>query len=194
MSSDYVLPEQLKDLHFLAGNLRWSWNAETRVLFERLDPALWSATKHNPCLLLKRIDPISLQIAAQDERFVTAVKAAADDLRNYLSADRWYQTEQAENDITIAYFSAEFAITEALPIFSGGLGVLAGDHLKSASDLGVPLVAVTLLYREGYFDQRVDKEGRQFELYDPADPRNLPISEELNENGEPLVEIGRAHV
>ena len=187
MTSDYNLPEQLKDLQFLARNLRWSWHTETRALFERLDPALWTAARHNPILLLERIDPICLQIAANDPKYVAAVEEAAADLHHYLETnDTWYATTHAQGAMQVAYFSAEFAITEALPIFSGGLGVLAGDHLKSASDLGVPLVAMTLLYREGYFNQRLDREGRQFELYDPADPKLLPITLERTANGEPL--------
>ncbi|MGQ0813004.1 MAG: alpha-glucan family phosphorylase [Gemmatimonadota bacterium] len=181
------LPHQLSELSFLARNLRWSWHAETRALFERLDPALWAAARHNPVLLLERIDPICLQIVANDDRYVSSVQQCATDLREYLTTDHtWYRTSTPNNGLQIAYFSAEFAITEALPIFSGGLGVLAGDHLKSASDLGVPLVAITLMYREGYFNQRVDREGRQHEMYDPADPRLLPLTLERDQNGEPL--------
>ena len=186
--SERTFPEPLKDLYFLAQNLRWSWHAETRALFEHLDPALWIAAGHNPILLLERLDPICLQLAADDTRFVESVKRCADDLRAYLDAkDTWYATSHPQNSMRVAYFSAEFAITEALPIFSGGLGVLAGDHLKSASDLGVPLVAVTLMYREGYFNQRIDREGRQHEQYDRADPRLLPLTLELGGDGAPIV-------
>jgi glycogen phosphorylase len=181
------LPQELSELSFLARNLRWSWHGETRALFERLDPSLWAAVRHNPVLLLERLDPICLSIAAADSRYVANVHRCAADLRTYLSTnDTWYSSVIPASTMTVAYFSAEFAITEALPIFSGGLGVLAGDHLKSASDLGVPLCAVTLMYREGYFNQRVDREGRQFEQYDPADPRLLPLTLERDESGEPL--------
>jgi starch phosphorylase len=182
------LPHELSELQFLARNLRWSWHDETRALFERLDPALWLAAGHNPVLMLERIDPVCLQSAARDAIYVAAVQQYAVDMRAYLTTDdTWYAATQPQSGMQIAYFSAEFAITEALPIFSGGLGVLAGDHLKSASDLGVPLVALTLMYREGYFNQRIDREGRQHELYDPADPRMLPLTLERKENGEPLV-------
>lgn len=186
--SEYSFPEPLKDLHFLARNLRWSWHQETRELFERLDPALWAAVRHNPVLLLERIDPVCLQIAASDTHFVESVQRCAANLRAYLSTpDTWYEQAYPANGIQVAYFSAEFAITEALPIFSGGLGVLAGDHLKSASDLGVPLVAVTLMYREGYFNQRIDQAGRQHEQYDSVDFRLLPIELEWDANGTPVI-------
>lgn len=182
------LPQEISELSFLAYNLRWSWHAESRSLFERLDPALWAATRHNPVLLLARIDPICLQIAANDSAFAETVRKCARDLRNYLDrSDTWYRQTYPANALQVAYFSAEFAIAEALPIFSGGLGVLAGDHLKSASDLGVPLVGVTLMYREGYFNQRVDRDGRQHEVYDPADPRLLPLTLERDHDGQPLV-------
>ena len=182
------LPNTLTDLSQLAHNLRWSWHNETRELFERLDPALWSAVRHNPVLMLERIDPITLQIAADDSHYNARVQRCAADLRDYLSAnDTWFATTQPHEDMQVAYFSAEFAITEALPIFSGGLGVLAGDHLKSASDLGVPLVGVTLLYREGYFNQRIDRDGRQHESYEPSDPHWLPLTLERDERGEPIV-------
>lgn len=181
------LPPQLSELPDLARNLRWSWHEATRLLFERLDPALWVAARHNPVLMLERIDPACLQRAAADETFVSAVHRCAADLRNYMTTDdTWYRNAMPNNGMTVAYFSAEFAITEALPIFSGGLGVLAGDHLKSASDLGVPLVAVTLMYREGYFNQRVDRDGRQREIYDPNDPRLLPLTLERDEQGQPV--------
>ena len=186
--SEQTLPEPIRDLRFLAYNLRWSWHADTRALFERLDPGLWNAAHHNPVLLLDRLDPIYSDIITHDPNFCADISAAAAELRNYLNTNEtWYAQTQTTTDMRVAYFSAEFAITEALPIFSGGLGVLAGDHLKSASDLGIPLVAVTLLYREGYFTQRIDEHGRQHERYDPSDPRTLPITLERDRNGEPVV-------
>ncbi|HEY0672912.1 MAG TPA: alpha-glucan family phosphorylase [Longimicrobiales bacterium] len=186
--AEKTLPAPIRDLRFLAHNLRWSWHAETRALFERLDPGLWNAAHHNPVLLLERLDPIYSDIIVHDPRFCADIAAAADELRTYLAgADTWYKRAQGSANMRVAYFSAEFAITEALPIYSGGLGVLAGDHLKSASDLGIPLVAVTLLYREGYFRQRIDEDGKQHERYDPADPRILPVTLERDELGEPIV-------
>lgn len=186
--SEQSLPAPLRDLRFLAYNLRWSWHAETRALFERLDPGLWHAAHHNPVLLLERLDPIYSDILVHDPDFCADIANAAAELRKYLgSNETWYARSQGPTDMRVAYFSAEFAITEALPIFSGGLGVLAGDHLKSASDLGIPLVAVTLLYREGYFTQRVDEQGRQHERYDPADPRLLPIELQRLADGDPII-------
>jgi starch phosphorylase len=186
--SEKTLPAPLKDLRFLAHNLRWSWHSETRALFERLDPGLWNAAQHNPVLLLERLDPIYSDIITHDPDFCAQIAETAHELRTYLTgADTWYTRSQSPADMRVAYFSAEFAITEALPIFSGGLGVLAGDHLKSASDLGIPLVAVTLMYREGYFRQRLDDHGQQHERYDVADPRLLPITLERDERGDPIV-------
>ncbi len=186
--TEKTLPPPIQDLRFLARNLRWSWHAETRALFERLDPGLWSAAHHNPVLLLERLDPIYSDIITHDPNFCADIAAAAAELRHYLASnDTWYTRSGGSANMRVAYFSAEFAITEALPIYSGGLGVLAGDHLKSASDLGVPLVAVTLLYREGYFRQRLDEHGQQHERSDPADPNVMPLTLERDEKGEPVI-------
>jgi starch phosphorylase len=186
--AEQTQPAPIKDLRFLAHNLRWSWHAQTRALFERLDPGLWNAAHHNPVLLLERLDPIYSDIITHDPNFCEEIAAATHELRGYLSStDTWYTRSQGPSNMKVAYFSAEFAITEALPIFSGGLGVLAGDHLKSASDLGIPLVAVTLMYREGYFRQRIDERGQQHERYDVADSRFLPITLERDEFGEPVI-------
>ena len=186
--SEKTLPAPISELRFLAHNLRWSWHAETRALFERLDPGLWNAAQHNPALLLDRLDPIYTEIITHDPQYCAHIAAAAAELRKYLdSTDTWYTRAGGPADLRVAYFSAEFAIAEALPIFSGGLGVLAGDHLKSASDLGIPLVAVTLMYREGYFRQRLDGQGQQHERYDHADPNLLPLTLERDAHGEPLI-------
>lgn len=188
MMSQQTLPAPIKDLRFLAYNLRWSWHAPTCGLFERLDAGLWNTAHHNPVLLLDRLDPIYTDIITHDPDFCHDIAAAANELRAYLgSSETWYARSGNPTDMRVAYFSAEFAITEALPIFSGGLGVLAGDHLKSASDLGIPLVAVTLLYREGYFRQRIDEHGKQHERYDVADSRVLPITLERDQHGEPII-------
>ena len=186
--SEKTLPAPIQDLRFLAHNLRWSWHPKTRALFERLDPGLWAAAQHNPVLLLERLDPIYSDIITHDPNFCADIADAAQELRDYLASnDTWFTRSENPQDMRIAYFSAEFAITEALPIFSGGLGVLAGDHLKSASDLGIPLVAVTLMYREGYFRQRLNEHGQQGERYDVADPRLLPITLERDGHGEPII-------
>jgi starch phosphorylase len=183
------LPPSLAALRPLAYNLRWSWNRRAGRLFERLDRPLWSASRQNPVYLLSHIDPISLEIAARDEAYIVEVQAAAEDLQRYMQREPapWYEREHGDAAMRVAYFSAEFAVTEAMPIFSGGLGVLAGDHLKSASDLGVPLVAVGLLYREGYFEQRVDRTGQQHEKNEHIDPNLLPLTLERRPDGEPFM-------
>jgi glycogen phosphorylase len=183
------LPAALADLQPLAHNLRWSWHPPARALFERIDGELWRATKHNPVRLLAEVDRARLQELAGDDMFVAALRAQAADLRRYLEADdTWYARHCGDDDdATVAYFSAEFGITECLRIFSGGLGVLAGDHLKSASDLGVPLVGVGLFYGLGYFTQQIDGEGNQRDAYVAADPRLLPLRPVPGADGAPLL-------
>lgn len=171
------LPPPLGPLVPLAYNLRWDWHAPARALFERLDPALWAATRHNPVRLLAELDSDRARAAAADGAFVAAIDAEAAALRRYLSdAETPYARRGGPADLRVAYFCAEFAITECLAIYAGGLGVLAGDHLKSASDLGIPLVGVGLFYREGYFEQEVARDGTQREVYAAADPTRLPLT------------------
>jgi glycogen phosphorylase len=183
------LPRQLAELQPLALNLRWSWHAPARALFERIDAPLWHRVGHNPIRLLAEVDPDRLAVLAADTRFVSALNATAQELRDYVEADdTWYaQRFGADAATGIAYFSAEFGITEALRIFSGGLGVLAGDHLKSASDLGVPLIGVGLFYGLGYFTQQIDADGNQRDAYAAADPRLLPLRPVLGDDGAPMV-------
>ena len=179
-----VLPPELAPLDELAHNLRWSWHAPTRDLFADIDPALWAQVHGDPVALVGALSPGRLAALAADDTFVARVRSAADDLRTYLTAPLWYQTEavaEAGGDATvlpaaIAYFSPEFGITGVLPQYSGGLGILAGDHLKSASDLGVPLVGVGLLYGAGYFKQSLTRDGWQVESYPLSDPDGLPLS------------------
>jgi starch phosphorylase len=181
------LPTALAELHPLAMNLRWSWDPPTRALFERIDPELWDRVGHNPIRLLAGACRARLEELAADEDFLAELRERAAELRAYLDADSTWYTRQhgASERKLVAYFSAEFGITECLRIFSGGLGVLAGDHLKSASDLGVPLVGVGLLYREGYFTQQVDAAGNQHDVYDTAEPRLLPLRPVLGQDGAP---------
>jgi glycogen phosphorylase len=183
-----MLPKPLERLRPLAYNLRWSWDSETQALFRRIDPSLWEATRRNPARMLQEADPARLDVLARDDAYVGEVAARAESLDKYLAAEQtWYGSHYPAERGSVAYFSAEFAIAECLPIYSGGLGVLAGDHLKSASDLGVPLVAVGLLYREGYFTQHVDAHGVQHDHYPLSDPQHLPITLETEENGTPLL-------
>ena len=182
-----ILPAPLAPLRDLAANLRWSWHAPTRELFERIDADLWARTREDPWRVLAEVPAPRLEHLAQDEAFLAAQAAVAEDLRAYLAAtDTWFAREHGDADLRIAYLSAEFGLVAGLRIYSGGLGVLAGDHLKSASDLGVPLTGIGLFYREGYFTQRVDGLGRQQDVYEPADPWNLPMTEVVDGEGSPI--------
>ncbi|GHD94937.1 glycosyltransferase family 1 protein [Streptomyces naganishii] len=171
-----VLPEQLRPLSELARNLRWSWHAETRDLFQSVDPEHWATSEGDPVRLLGSVSPARLAELAGDRRFLRRLTAASDDLHDYVTGDRWYQAQSAGLPAAIAYFSPEFGITAALPQYSGGLGILAGDHLKAASDLGVPLIGVGLLYRHGYFRQTLSRDGWQQEHYPVLDPHELPVT------------------
>jgi starch phosphorylase len=176
------LPEQLAPLGELVNNLRWSWHPETRDLFASIDPDLWESCSHDPVRLLGEVDRGRLAELAADRRFLRVLTDASDDLTEYLTADRWYQT-LIDAPKSIAYFSPEFGITEVLPQYSGGLGILAGDHLKAASDLGVPIVGVGLLYRAGYFVQSLSRDGWQLERYPGLDPHGLPLTELTDPDG-----------
>ncbi|MFE4515200.1 alpha-glucan family phosphorylase [Kitasatospora sp. NPDC056783] len=175
-----VLPEQLQPLHELALNLRWSWHPETRDLFRSVDPEVWAATGEDPVRLLGEVPAARLAALATDRRFLRRLGDLADDLREYLTGPRWYQTrheaDRAPLPAAIAYFSPEYGIAAALPQYSGGLGILAGDHLKAASDLGVPVIGVGLFYRHGYFRQSLSRDGWQQERYPLLDPDELAVS------------------
>ncbi len=171
-----VLPEELSSLEELASNLRWSWHLPTRRIFEDMSPELWASSAHDPIGLLGEIEPERLQQLAGDEAFVTRVRELSTDLHRYLSEPRWYQQAHESGPKAIGYFSPEFGIAAALPQYSGGLGILAGDHLKSASDLGVPIIGVGLFYRSGYFAQSISPDGWQQESYPVLDPDGLPLS------------------
>ncbi|RKT77384.1 starch phosphorylase [Terracoccus luteus] len=189
-----VLPARIEGLGELASNLRWSWHPPTRDLFESIDPAKWASANEDPVKLLSRLSADQLATLAADDDFVARVEAAHDDLRHYLTDERWYQTWSREQQdgghaapAAIAYFSPEFGITAVLPQYSGGLGILAGDHLKSASDLGVPIVGVGLFYKTGYFKQALSRDGWQVESYPVLDPDGLPLSLLREADGTPAV-------
>ena len=189
-----LLPAALHDLDELAHNLRWSWHAPTRDLFETIDPHLWRTVKGDPVALLGALGPERLAALAGDEDFVAQVRTASQDLRRYLSDPRWYQSVAGGGTrlpAAIAYFSPEFGITSVLPQYSGGLGILAGDHLKSASDLGAPIVGVGLLYGAGYFKQSLTRDGWQVETYPVLDPDGLPLRLVREADGTPsIVSVG----
>ncbi|MDP5226699.1 MULTISPECIES: alpha-glucan family phosphorylase [Arthrobacter] len=178
-----VLPEPIAALAPLATNLRWSWHLPTRELFASLNPELWDRSRHDPVALLGAISAEEFDALAKDEDVVARIQSAADDLERYLTEPRWYQTLTQGAPERIAYFSPEFGITEVLPQYSGGLGILAGDHLKSASDLGVPLIGVGLLYQAGYFKQSLSRDAWQQETYPVLDPDNLPLTLLREEDG-----------
>ena len=170
-----VLPEELSALDELAGNLRWSWYEPTRRVFAHVSPELWEGTGHDPVALLGAVDQERLRELAADEGFVAWAEEQRADLRAYCDQPRWYQSLEGDVPEAVGYFSPEFGIAAALPQYSGGLGILAGDHLKSASDLGVPLVGVGLFYRSGYFRQGISSDGWQQETYPVFDPDGLPL-------------------
>jgi len=170
-----VLPERIQPLARLASNLRWSWHRPTQQLFERLDPKLWRQS-HDPVALLGSFSREQLHALAADEDLVARVHEVSQDLDRYLTGSRWYQSLGADAPKSIAYFSPEYGIASVLPQYSGGLGILAGDHLKAASDLGVPLIGVGLLYAAGYFKQSLSRDGWQQETYPVLDPDGLPLS------------------
>ncbi len=206
-----VLPEPIAALGDLALNLHWSWHAHTRELFESIDRTLWQECHQDPLRLLAQLSAGQLAELAKDGHFVGRVEQAKAALEHYLDEPRWYQAwAQAQEGAdgtpgaprAIAYFSPEFGITHVLPQYSGGLGILAGDHLKSASDLGVPIIGVGLFYKTGYFKQSLNSTGWQQESYPVLDPDDLPLSLVREVDGTPaLVELRlpgsrtlRAHV
>ncbi len=182
------LPASLEPLRQLAYNLYWDWNTEIKELFRRLDRDLWETTRHNPVALLARVSQSRLQEVAADDGFLAHMERALGELNTYLHDRSWYKhqrTNRAGKEC-FAYFCAEFGLVDCLPIYSGGLGVLAGDHLKSASDLGLPLVAVGLLYQKGYFAQYLNAEGWQQERYPVNDFHNIPVQLERKADGTEL--------
>ena len=171
-----VLPDALSALEEIAGNLRWSWHEPTKELFARISPELWQEVEHDPIALLGSVEPARLAELAGDQGYVDWANHVRDELRAYIHDPRWYQSLGDSAPAAIAYFSPEFGIASSLPQYSGGLGILAGDHLKAASDLGAPLVAVGLFYRSGYFAQAITPDGWQLESYPALDPDGLPLS------------------
>ncbi|MFF5987973.1 alpha-glucan family phosphorylase [Prauserella flavalba] len=186
------VPDQLTGLTALATNLRWTWHPPTRDLFASMDDALFRRIR-DPLRMLTEIPAARLEELAADADFLARTRDAIDDLERYLTEPRWYQRRAAEDanghraPDAIAYFSMEFGVHEALPNYSGGLGVLAGDHLKAASDLGVPMIGVGPLYRAGYFRQSLSLDGWQIEHYPVIDPSGLPLEPLTEPSGEPVV-------
>ena len=160
----------------LAGNFAFSWHPSARALSDRLDPGTWERVERNPRALLAELPDDALARAADDPGFRVALEEARAEVVTELERETWWERQGHDRDFLAAYFSTEFGLDESLAIYSGGLGVLAGDHLKSSSDLGVPLVGVGLLYREGYFRQGLDESGWQVERYPTNDPARLALT------------------
>lgn len=177
------LPEQLSTLTELALNLRWTWNHALDGLWKAIDPELWERT-HNPWMILQNASQQRLDELCRDATFSQKLARAIEEHRRYLDDSGWYAQRQAASDSArIAYFSMEFGLSEAVPLYAFGLGVLAGDYLKTASDMGVPILGVGLLYQEGYFRQNIDAGGRQHEAYPYNEPTSLPIQPIIGDEG-----------
>ena len=193
MATTPLTPSELQDLvtglHRLARNLWWSWDQDAQELFHDLSPRGWQNLYHNAVAILHELSAYELRIRLQNPTLAIRVQKILANFNHYLAAQETWAGQNATQLIgkPVAYFSAEFAFHETLPIAAGGLGALAGDHAKSASDLGLPFVGVSLFYREGYFQQAFNHENWQTEYYTQLNPRNLPLEPVLNERGEPLV-------
>jgi starch phosphorylase len=176
-SRSRTLPSEFKNLSELAHNLWWSWSPESRSVFSYFDQTLWRLTHHDPMRQLQEIDPGRLEHLRQDVVFIRQYQAAMKTFHDYMEAkDDWFSTTYPQlREGLVAYFSAEFGLHRSVPLYSGGLGILAGDHLKEASDLGIPLVAVGFMYNQAYFRQAIDAEGWQEAVYDSVDQMAMPV-------------------
>jgi len=182
------IPDRLKELVRIAMNLAWTWDHEAIDLFRRLDPKqlLWERCYASPIKMLGLVSQERLVELTTDEGFLASLDRVSARLTSYLERPTWFDQAYPKHGLCVAYFCAEFGIVEGLRLYSGGLGILAGDHLKSASDLGIPLVAVGLMYRRGYFRQYLNADGWQQEQYPEADYYNLPIALERRSDGVPV--------
>src|SRR5438105_3308256 len=179
--------ELRRTLERLARNLAFSWLPPIRDVFRDLDPVDWDEADHNPIVLLAGLSDDRFERAAEDEAFGRRVREAERALEAELELPTWWDEQALGSEFLVAYFSMEFALDESLPVYSGGLGVLAGDHLKSASELGVPLVGVGRFYERGYFRQALAETGWQRERYPLNDPTRLPLTLEREPDGRPLL-------
>lgn len=182
------LPKRIEKLSEIANNLWWSWNTEFLRLFQKIDIDLWDRVSKNPIKFLKQVSQESLEKASKDLIFLREYDKVVENFENYMkSKNTWFSNKYPENkkDL-IAYFSAEYGLDETMPIYAGGLGILSGDHLKSASDLGIPLIAVGLLYKQGYFNQKINGYGQQESEYNNIDLYDLPITPVKDEKGDDL--------
>ena len=181
------LPERLAPLMKIARNIWWTWTPDAIHLFQDMDREVWERYRHNPIAMLGNIEQPRLELLDRDDIFLARMEKVHRELERYLQARTWYKkVSQNQDHGNIAYFSAEFGLHESLPLYSGGLGILAGDHMKSASDLGLPLVGIGLLYKHGYFQQYLNPDGWQQEIYPSNDFYNMPLSVVRDKEGKPL--------
>src|SRR3972149_2462075 len=196
MSAEETPVTIVNKLNRLAYNLWWSWNPHTQDLFESIDKDQWKEAKKNPVIFIRRLGKEALIEAVFKEEVLTLYRNVTKEFEAYCNPrETWFtRTYPNHNKMSIAYFSAEFGLHESLPIYSGGLGVLAGDHCKAASDLGLPFVAVGLLYRQGYFSQTIDGDGAQKANYADSDFEELPVVPVLDAAGSGVRVQGRRRV
>ncbi len=180
------IPSRLAALERLARNVWWSWTPDAIALFRRLDEDLYSASGHNPVKLIGSIDQSRLDEVAEDAGFLAHMDRVASAFDHYMKMPTWFSEHHPGSTMKIAYFSAEFGLHESLPIYSGGLGILAGDHLKSASELGIPLVGVGLAYQQGYFRQYLNADGWQQERYPENDFYTMALELQIDDKGQPI--------
>jgi starch phosphorylase len=186
--NNFSLPNRIKRLGELAYNLWWTWNLDVQRLYQQIDSDLWERTSHNPIQFLRKVERAKLNAVTHDSFYLDFYDRSLLAFDEYLEReDTWYKENHGRIDKeTIAYFSSEFGLHETLPIYAGGLGILSGDHLKEASDLGLPLVAMGFLYTKGYFTQRISEDGWQEAHYAKLDFDELPVMSLVDEHEKPL--------
>ena len=183
-----AIPERLSGLFDISMNLWWSWNNEAIDLYREIDLALWDRLNRNPVRFLQEVSIRKLEEKLSDSSFMSSYEKVVNDFKNYLNSDdTWFNNNYSEyKNEQIVYFSAEYGLHEVLPVYSGGLGVLSGDHCKSASDLGLPFTAIGLFYKQGYFDQHINADGWQETNFTTLNYSQLPVNPAYDENGHPL--------
>ncbi|MBQ3034219.1 MAG: alpha-glucan family phosphorylase, partial [Deferribacterales bacterium] len=178
------LPDKLKSLETIAYNLWWAWNTPASNLYKEINPDLWESSGHNPISVISSLTKEDCKRLMDDDVFMASLHDVAESYKRYMSMPRWYgKAYKDDSDMLVAYFSAEYGIHESVQLYSGGLGILSGDHCKSTSDMGIPLVAVGLLYRNGYFHQYTNSDGWQQERYPYNEFYNMPMKPAKDENG-----------
>ena len=183
------ISETITALNHLARNIWWTWNQDARGIFGELSPRTWQNVYHNPVAVLREVSDVELRARLLEPDYAQRVADVLAEFDGYINPSDTWVTREAPDlvDRSIAYFSAEFGLHETLPIAAGGLGVLAGDHIKSASDLGLNFCGITLFYREGYFQQSINQDNWQTEYYNHLNPKNLPMDIVADADGEPLI-------